>query len=258
MKSPFPGMDPFLEPHWGDVHTRLMVYVSNQINPQLPMDLQARIEESGRVTIDGEENRTIYPDLKVVEDPSLESGGQSVAVAEVAEPLHLEVVDDRVSRHIEIVDTRSGNRVVSAIEVLSPSNKLTADGIQEYKRKQRHYVQAGVNLLEIDLLRQGDFVMAAPLEKLPTEYRDSYGVCIRRANRYGMAELYRASLTEKLPNVPVPLRPHDRDAVLQLQALIDDCYRDGRYARLNYQQALHPALSEDEIAWLTERLESRS
>ena len=35
-KSPFPGMDPYLEQHWGDVHTRLMFYISNQINAQLP------------------------------------------------------------------------------------------------------------------------------------------------------------------------------------------------------------------------------
>jgi len=24
MPSPFPGMDPYLEAHWGDIHTRLM------------------------------------------------------------------------------------------------------------------------------------------------------------------------------------------------------------------------------------------
>ena len=45
MKSPFPGMDPYLESYWGDVHTRLMVYASNQINAQLPDELQARVRK---------------------------------------------------------------------------------------------------------------------------------------------------------------------------------------------------------------------
>ena len=31
MPSPFPGMDPFLEAHWGDVHARLIVNACNQI-----------------------------------------------------------------------------------------------------------------------------------------------------------------------------------------------------------------------------------
>jgi hypothetical protein len=46
LKSPFPGMDPYLEQHWGDVHASLIVYMRDQINEQLPADLQARVEES--------------------------------------------------------------------------------------------------------------------------------------------------------------------------------------------------------------------
>lgn len=31
MSSPFPGMDPYLEAHWRDVHTRVMTYICDQI-----------------------------------------------------------------------------------------------------------------------------------------------------------------------------------------------------------------------------------
>ena len=31
MPSPFPGMDPYLESHWRDVHARLIVYISDQM-----------------------------------------------------------------------------------------------------------------------------------------------------------------------------------------------------------------------------------
>ena len=81
-KSPFPGMDPYLEQHWGDVHTRLMVYISNQINAQLPDELQARVEESTAIQIENEARKVVYPDVRIVEDqPYDPSSNAGVAVA---------------------------------------------------------------------------------------------------------------------------------------------------------------------------------
>ena len=40
MKSPFPGMDPYLERHWGDVHQALVTYIRDQLQPSLPDDLR--------------------------------------------------------------------------------------------------------------------------------------------------------------------------------------------------------------------------
>src|SRR5262245_52393742 len=53
MPSPFPGMDPYLEQHWGDIHHRLITYGCDQLRPQLPEDLRARIEE--RVFVESDE-----------------------------------------------------------------------------------------------------------------------------------------------------------------------------------------------------------
>ena len=50
--SPFPGMDPYLEDRWPEVHARLIVYAANQINSGLPNDLQANIEENLAVYAD--------------------------------------------------------------------------------------------------------------------------------------------------------------------------------------------------------------
>ena len=36
MKSPFPGMDPYLEPHWPDVHTKVVTYAADELNTRLP------------------------------------------------------------------------------------------------------------------------------------------------------------------------------------------------------------------------------
>ena len=45
MQSPFPGMDPYLEQHWGDVHHSLVTFAQGSLNEQLPADLRARVEE---------------------------------------------------------------------------------------------------------------------------------------------------------------------------------------------------------------------
>ena len=95
MRSPFPGMDPFLERHWQDVHSTFMVYAKQQLNRQLPAELLARVEESLAVETDDERTRVIYLDISVVEQPNSFSGSQSepvsVAVADPFEvPLPLE------------------------------------------------------------------------------------------------------------------------------------------------------------------------
>ncbi len=50
MASPFPGMDPYLESCWGDVHASFIIYSREQIQAQLPPGLRARVEE--RVFVD--------------------------------------------------------------------------------------------------------------------------------------------------------------------------------------------------------------
>ena len=69
MKSPFPGMDPYLEQHWRDVHHALITYARDQLRPMLPHDLRPRIEERVFVESDDGEPLEIYPDVYVVEYP---------------------------------------------------------------------------------------------------------------------------------------------------------------------------------------------
>ncbi|MBW3600284.1 MAG: DUF4058 family protein [Planctomycetes bacterium] len=48
MSSPFPGMDPYLEAFWGDVHASLVTYARDQLRVQLSPDLKARAVEVER------------------------------------------------------------------------------------------------------------------------------------------------------------------------------------------------------------------
>src|SRR5438094_10059948 len=90
MKNPFPGMNPYLEEHWGDVHTSLTTYIRDQLQEKLPEDLVARAEEQVAIDEDGQRTR-LRPDVQVVattdtpqptEFSSAAIGGGGAAVAE--------------------------------------------------------------------------------------------------------------------------------------------------------------------------------
>ncbi len=255
MKNPFPGMNPYLQQRWGDFHTSFTVAMRDALNQSLPDDLEARVEES--ITVDVEdERRTIYPDVNVFERESPYSiateTSSSVAIA-VAEPTVVRLRDDpRTERHIEILDLESGGRVITAIELLSPANK-SSEGRESYRQKQAEFIAARVNLVEIDLIRGGTFVMAMPERKLPRKCRTPYLINVRRATRPDEASLYPITLRESLPNIRIPLRPTDSDVVLQLQPLLDECYERGRY-RLNYQQPPEPPLETEDESWADQLL----
>ena len=249
-KSPFPGMDPYLESMWPEVHASLIVYARNQLNQQLPSDLQANIEENLAVYKD--DNQTsIRPDIHVSQDLAMPTANQISSTAAIAEPLVLRR-PPHPTRHVKIVD-RDG-RVITAIEFLSPWNKVGARSREKYFRKQNDYIDAGINLVEIDLVRQGSYVLAAPPEDLELLPLSPYLICVYRDDMPDQFELYRAPLEQTLPNIPVPLRRHERDAVLQLQPLIEQCYQDGRYYRLDYSGKPVGKFDDALTQWISDRL----
>jgi hypothetical protein len=129
MPSPFPGMDPYLEQHWRDVHHALTTYARNQIQAQLPGDLRARLEEREFVESAEAVLRSLYPDIPVVERGRTKTPAAPLGGVAVAEPLILQLPDEPVTEgYIEIVDLSSGKRVVTVIEVLSLSNKIAGPG----------------------------------------------------------------------------------------------------------------------------------
>lgn len=260
MKSPFPGMDPYLERHWGDVHTRFMVYASNLLNRQLPFNLQARVEEGLAFESEDANTRYIFPDVQIVEGggPADFETTAAAAATGVAEMTKVRIPSEQpVQRYVEIIDTTDGNRVVTAIELLSPANNTGNAGREQYRRKQLEYIAAGVNLVEIDLIRAGKFNLAIPEDQWPKRQQAPYKICIRRVSEQIYASCVGVSLREKLPVIPIPLRPRDTDATLDLQAILDDCYQDGRYAKTNYNEPPTPPFDDEDVTWARERIKER-
>src|ERR1700683_2918762 len=210
MPSPFPGMDPYLEAHWRDIHTRLIIYACDSLQGALPGRLRARVEE--RVLLEtpvGLGPHPLFPDVRVVEyRPELKRVLETRPARGLAlvEPLLVETETEEITEpFIEIIDRESGNRIVTVIEFLSPSNKSPGPNREQYLRKQREVCSSDANLVEIDLNRFGTHTLAFPLAHVKPQGRTAYMVCVRRAARPGKAEVYPMPLWERLPSVKIPL-----------------------------------------------------
>ena len=131
VKSPFPGMDPFLEPHWLDVHSSLVVGTRDELNQRLPEDLVARSEE--RVAVESEDaDRRIGPDVRDFSpskaDPEEPDGGIALDA-----PFKLVLQDDPIiERFIRILD--EAGQIVTVLEYISPTNKRPP-GLDAYRQK---------------------------------------------------------------------------------------------------------------------------
>jgi hypothetical protein len=260
MKSPFPGMDPFLELHWGDVHQTLIVYARDVLQPRLPDDLLARIEE--RVYVESSQSgrsRRIVPDLRVSEsyrqsaEPPSEFRENAIADAE---PIVFEMDELEVSESFITICEAEGGAVITIIEFLSPANKRPGPGQLKYREKQTEALQSAASLVEIDLVRSGERVLALPTPEIPAPHRDDYLACISPGWRRNRRELYTMPLRRRLPNIPIPLRQHESPVSLDLQRLIDQAYAAGRYHKLDYSAALNPTLPAADAAWALELAQS--
>lgn len=65
--NPFPGMNPYLEHRWGDVHASLVTYARDLLQDNLPDSLRARMQERVFVESFGDAERGFYPDVHVYE-----------------------------------------------------------------------------------------------------------------------------------------------------------------------------------------------
>ena len=232
MPSPFPGMDPFLEhpTFFPGVHDSFITYLREALQSALPAPYFAEINE--RLWIDTSERR-IGPDIDVLRGgpslPGLKPGHGGVAVlAEPVQPLLITVpLEEHRQTYLEIRTTADNReRVVTTLEVLSPSNKTPGPkGRSLYLHKQQEILDSDSHLVEIDLLRGGTHTTAVPLERLCAKAPPfDYHVCVHAFDVWATFAVYTVRLTEHLPSVAVPLLPGDGSVTVDLQAVFGPCY----------------------------------
>jgi hypothetical protein len=264
MKSPFPGMDPYIEDRglWTDFHDDLIAEIKRSLATVLPERYFAQMGERSYIVLagtNGKEERPFYPDVSVEARPPqtrVPEAGAEVAVAEAASETGEITMRAFIDEHfrenfIDIYESDPEVRLVTCIEVLSPANKRRGtEGWEQYLRKRNALLLGSANLVEIDLLRGGQRMpMVEPWPKSP------YYVLVGRQSRVPYCRVRPAYFTEPLPEIPVPLASPDPDIPLALQPMIDAVYDRSRYARrIAYNKPLTPPLTPEQVAWLEGRL----
>ena len=267
MSGPFPGMDPYLEDPalWPDLHHSFITFARSAIRAALPRGYIARVEE--RVIILPSE-RGIVPDVFVRRRPAPSSSTMgNVAVADnqdVPRLIRVPPVETRRQGYIEIVDAVDRERVITTIEVLSPTNKMAGNSSRvSYARKQEAILHSKMHLLEIDLLRTGEPTVAAPLAALNSEGVGwNYLACLHRAEQNGddeqTFEVWFNRIRQPLPRVYVPLDEGVQDIELDLQAVLNRCYEEAGYGDVvDYTREASPALAAEDAVWADALLRER-
>jgi hypothetical protein len=245
-------MDPYVEPHWLDVHPTLIAEARRSLNHSLPAGLVARVEE--RIAIESEEDRLqrVGPDVRVFAPSTADPHGDAGGVV-IEAPFKLVVdVDPIVERFIRIID--AGGELVTVIEFVSPTNKR-GPGLEAFRTKRAELLAAGVHLVEVDLVRGGNWRALMRPEVCPSAAVSLYRAIVRTSGRRRGAYLFPITLRDPLPEVPIPLRPTDQPVKLPLQAMFTAAYNDGRYDQtLDYRRAADPPLEGDDAEWAEQLL----
>lgn len=261
-------MDPYLEAPdiWPDFHEVLATKIREQLNAVLPSPYYCRVQmrpEAGVVLEAGTPHR-IVPDVVVVRHPEVHRGVATASESRVLTQPRTEVssgTEVRVHtdpfRHafVEIRDPTHGHKLVTLVEIVSPSNKRTGPDRRSYEAKQQEVLESDANLIEIDLLRSGRRLLPFPdLEHAVDQLACNYVVLLNRsAKRAGTwmdYTLFPIGLRETLPCVPVPLAFQDPDVPLDLQIAVDETYRGGPYLRaVDYTVPADPPLLEGDDPW---------
>jgi hypothetical protein len=267
MNSPFPGMDPYIEACglWEDFHTHLVEDICKTLADAVPPRYLVRAGERSYLVLVGSEgriSRPFVPDASVTTERGRNKPQRKgrVALAEPAgevEPVTMRafVEEEHREAFVEIYESRPKQRLVTSVEVLSPSNKLSGTpGWDLYQRKRQSHLLGGVSLVELDLLRGGQ-----RMPMLDSWPNSPYTLLVARAKKAQLCKVWPAHFQQPLPVIPVPLARPDPDVPLSLQPLIDTIYRRFRYERsIDYTRPLMPPLCPEQAAWLEEQLRGRA
>ncbi len=265
MASPFPGMDPYLEQpaFWSPFHNRLMVGLANRISPLLRPQYYVEVET--RTYLDMPEGELLIgiPDAVVLRnsqamveiDQSLAPEKSNIAVKTLPQTVTLPVPTEVKERYLEVREVNN-DRVVTAIELLSPANKRAGKGREVYDAKRTAILSSSSHFVEIDLLRS-----KSPFTILGASVSDYY-VLVSRASQRPQAQFYAFGLRDELPEFLLPLKAPDeamakpflREIAVDLQSIFQEVCEQASYdLRIDYSQSVPaPALSQENQDWATE------
>ncbi len=223
MPSPFPGMDPYLEEEglWSQFQHHLVLCLYQTLLPGLGDRYRARIGQRFYIT------------------------EQALFTSVVREEHHEDYIEIR---------QRSDGRLVTLLDITSPGNRTTAVGRRAYLHTRQDSKTVNANMVEIDLVLQGQPLLDYSRENLPDW---DYAVTVTRAAQPERYEIYTSTLQKRLPRFRLPLAADDRDTVIDLHHAFTRCYDQGGFAaRIDYQRDPSTTLSDEDRRWLNDLLKS--
>ena len=245
MPSPFPGMNPFLEQSdaWMDFHNEFLMRIRESLNDQVGPNYLVKLEVRLILHERSAEERRFFGIADIgVSDRSNRPAPS--ALATITAPLQLELPAVEIEKHRSI-EIRYGRnrRLITVIELLSPSNKTVGTDHDDYMAKRRQVLSAPTHLVEIDLRRGG--ARPRPPDLPPCDY---YVLVSRHEDRPRVG-VWPFGLRDPMPRIPVPLSAPDAPVWLDLKAVLDRTYDAGGYGKYIYQEIPEPPLSEQETEW---------
>jgi hypothetical protein len=245
MPSPFPGMNPYLEQAdtWEDFHTNFITHAQKALAAVVGPNYLVKIEVRLYLhELSAEERRFLgRSDLGLVP-----SGGQTEGTGRGVQPapvrLQMPAVDVQRHSSLEIRDRRN-RRLVTAIELLSPTNKTPGPDRDDYLRKRMQLFAQRVHFVEIDLRRGGQRPRPPELPAC------DYYALVARVDEWPHVGMWPIRLRDRLPAIPIPLSPPDADARLDLQDVLNAAYDDVDYGKYIYGESPEPPLSPEDAAW---------
>jgi hypothetical protein len=246
-------MDPYIERTaiWPDFHDALVATIRGLLQPLIKPRYVALMQDRLYIVRDQQIRK---PGVAIVQTSNRKQSRGTAALAELDEPAIFEAQREEVRQPlVEIIEPAAGNRVVTAIEVLSPDNKQPGPGRTSYLAKRDQYEAADANLVEIDLLVGGEPTVRLEADKLASLQPWRYLVAVSRWPT--PIEMYAFELQRRLPRIAVPLAYDDADVPLDLQAAFTRSWDEGPYPELLHYNGPPPGcLSDLEQRWCRERL----
>jgi glycosyltransferase involved in cell wall biosynthesis len=244
-------MDPYLEGSlWTSFHaafgTEIARHLARKLLPRyvaLPVERFFPDTTAGVTVMAGD----IYPDVGVARNKVSEAAAAYTTTVDL--PLRMATVMPEPVPHVSVeIREAKGRELVTAIEILSPTNK-TGKGRAKYLSKREKLLLTPVHLIEIDLVRSGQRVpMREPLPSAP------YFVFVSRAETRPVVEVWPVALADALPSIPVPLLRGDADIFLDLQAVVTAVYDDFRFGSvIDYSELPDVPFTGEAAEWVRAR-----
>jgi hypothetical protein len=246
-RSPFPGMDPYLEAPsiWPDVHTRLMSIIGEQLTPLLVPKYVAELETQVVIDHVDDDPQVVLPDVGVT-SPDVSTGAHTAVAVAAPAPVQVRVPMDIPTRLVSIyIRQRETARLVAVIELLSPVNKRRGRGREEYLEKRRTFLASPAHVIEIDLLRS--YPRMPFDDPLPPAH---YLVMVCKAGERPRSSVWPIHVRQPLPTIPIPLLAPDPPVPLDLGQALRTAYERARYdLRVDYRIPPTPPLSPADASW---------